>query len=287
MNAIEIRNLSKDLDNFTLNINKLDIKKGFITGFIGPNGSGKTTTIKLIMNMLNKDNGTIKIFDKEYKLDDTSIKEIIGYVGDIPGYMKEVKFKDIKKSIAPFYKNWDENLYNYYLKKFDINENKVYKESSKGQQKKFELIITLAHHPKLIIMDEPTANLDPIVRNEFVEVLQEHMDKDGVTVFYSTHITSDLDRVGDYLVFIYKGKIILSSDKESILENHRIIRGSKELLDDETKKYLISYNKNSFGFDGLTDNYKEAFEIFGQEVVYDKANLEDILMYYTREGRND
>jgi len=287
MNAIEIRNLSKDLDNFTLNIDKLDIKKGFITGFIGPNGSGKTTTIKLIMNMLNKDNGTIKIFDKEYKLDDTSIKEIIGYVGDIPGYMKEVKFKDIKKSIAPFYKNWDENLYNYYLKKFDINENKVYKESSKGQQKKFELIITLAHHPKLIIMDEPTANLDPIVRNEFVEVLQEHMDKDGVTVFYSTHITSDLDKVGDYLVFIYKGKIILSSDKESILENHRIIKGGKELLDDETKKYLISYNKNSFGFDGLTDNYKEAFEIFGEEVVYDKANLEDILMYYTRGGRND
>ena len=287
MNAIEIRNLSKDLDNFTLNIENLDIKKGFITGFIGPNGSGKTTTIKLIMNMLNKDNGTIKIFDEEYKLDDTSIKEIIGYVGDIPGYMKEVKFKDIKKSIAPFYKNWDENLYNYYLKKFDINENKVYKESSKGQQKKFELIITLAHHPKLIIMDEPTANLDPIVRNEFVEVLQEHMDKDGVTVFYSTHITSDLDKVGDYLVFIYKGKIILSSDKESILENHRIIKGGKELLDDETKKYLISYNKNSFGFDGLTDNYKEAFEIFGEEVVYDKANLEDILMYYTRGGRND
>ena len=100
MNAIEIRNLSKNLDSFTLNIDKLDIKKGFITGFIGPNGSGKTTTIKLIMNMLKKDNGTIKIFDKEYLVDNTSIKEMIGYVGDIPGYMKEVKFKDIKKSIT-------------------------------------------------------------------------------------------------------------------------------------------------------------------------------------------
>ena len=223
MNAIEIRHLSKNLDNFTLNIDNLDIKKGFITGFIGPNGSGKTTTIKLIMNMLKKDNGTIKIFDKEYLVDNTSIKEMIGYVGDIPGYMKEVKFKDIKKSIAPFYKNWDEDLYNYYLNKFDINENKVYKESSKGQQKKFELIITLAHHPKLIIMDEPTANLDPLVRNEFMEVLQEHIAKDGVTVFYSTHITSDLDKVGDYLVFIYKGKIILkvvpwpSTDSKVIL----------------------------------------------------------------------
>lgn len=282
MNAIEIRNLSKTLDGFTLSIDKLDIKKGFITGFIGPNGSGKTTTIKLIMNMLNRDNGTIKVFDKEYKIDDLSIKETIGYVGDISGYMKEAKLKDIKKNIALFYKNWDESLYKYYLNKFNIDENKIYKELSKGQQKKFELIMALCHHPKLIIMDEPTANLDPIVRNEFIEVLQEHIEKDGVTVFYSTHITSDLDKVGDYLVFIYNGKIILSGDKESILESHRIIRGSKELLDDDTKKAFISYKESSFGFEGLTSNHKVAYEIFGEEVVYDKANLEDILMYYTR-----
>lgn len=282
MNAIEIRNLSKTLDRFTLSIDKLDIKKGFITGFIGPNGSGKTTTIKLIMNMLNKDNGTIKVFDREYKIDDLYIKETIGYVGDISGYMKEAKLKDIKKNIALFYKNWDESLYKYYLNKFNIDENKIYKELSKGQQKKFELIMALCHHPKLIIMDEPTANLDPIVRNEFIEVLQEHIDKDGVTVFYSTHITSDLDKVGDYLVFIYNGKIILSGDKESILESHRIIRGSKELLDDDTKKAFISYKESSFGFEGLTSNHKVAYEIFGEEVVYDKANLEDILMYYTR-----
>lgn len=282
MNAIEIRNLSKTLDGFTLSIDKLDIKKGFITGFIGPNGSGKTTTIKLIMNMLNKDNGTIKVFDREYKIDDLYIKETIGYVGDISGYMKEVKLKDIKKNIALFYKNWDESLYKYYLNKFNIDENKIYKELSKGQQKKFELIMALCHHPKLIIMDEPTANLDPIVRNEFIEVLQEHIEKDGVTVFYSTHITSDLDKVGDYLVFIYNGKIILNGDKESILESHRIIRGSKDLLDDDTKKAFISYKESSFGFEGLTSNYKVAYEIFGEEVVYDKANLEDILMYYTR-----
>ena len=282
MNAVEIRNLSKDLGDFKLNIDSIDIPKGFITGFIGPNGSGKTTTIKLIMNMLKKDSGTIKIFDKEYKDDDLAIKEQIGYVGDISGYMKESNLKDIKKNISLLYKNWDEKLYKYYLNKFNINEKKVYKELSKGQQKKFELIMTLCHHPKLIIMDEPTANLDPIVRNEFIEVLQEHMEKDGLTVFYSTHITSDLDKVGDYLVFIYKGKIILNGDKESILENYKIIRGSKELLDDDTKKYFISYQENSFGFDGLTFNYKTAYEIFGEEVVYDKANLEDIIMYYTR-----
>ena len=282
MNAIEIRNLSKTLDKFTLNIDSLDIQKGFLTGFIGPNGNGKTTTIKLIMNMLKKDTGTIKVFGKEYKTDDLSIKETIGYIGDISGYMKEVKLKEIKSTISSFYENWDDALYKHYLNKFNIDENKLYKECSKGQQKKFELIMTLCHHPKLLIMDEPTANLDPIVRNEFIEVLQEHIDKDGVTVFYSTHITSDLDKVCDYLVFIYDGKIILNGDKDSLLENHRIIRGNKDLLNDETKKYLISYKENSFGFDALTSNYKEAFDIFGEEVIYDKANLEDILMYYTR-----
>ncbi|WP_330362518.1 ABC transporter ATP-binding protein [[Clostridium] dakarense] len=257
-------------------------KKGFITGFIGPNGSGKTTTIKLIMNMLFKDSGSIKILDKEYKEDDISIKEVIGYVGDIPGYVNELKLIDIKKSICVFYKNWDEKLYKRYINQFKLDEKKVYKELSKGQQKKFELIMALSHHPKLIVMDEPTANLDPLVRNEFLDIIQEHIDKEEATVFYSTHITSDLDKVSDYLVFIYNGEVILRGDKESILENHKIIRGNKQLLDGDTKKELISFTENSFGFEGLTSNIKSAKEIFGEEVIYDKANLEDILMYYTR-----
>ncbi|HSQ88750.1 ABC transporter ATP-binding protein, partial [Romboutsia sp.] len=282
MNGIEIRNLNKNLNEFELSIDNLEIKKGFITGFIGPNGSGKTTTIKLIMNMLFKDSGSIKIFGKEYKVDDISKKEVIGYVGDIPGYVPESKLKDIKKGVSIFYKNWDEKLYKKYLEQFKLNENKPYKELSKGQQKKFELTMALSHHPKLIIMDEPTANLDPLVRNEFLEILQEHIEREEATVFYSTHITSDLDKVSDYLVFIYDGKIILQGEKDIILEKHRIIRGNRGLLDDDTKRELVSFNENSFGFDGLTSNVKSAYEIFGQEVVYDKANLEDILMYYTR-----
>ncbi len=282
MNAIEIKDLNKKLGDFELSIDNLEIKKGFISGFIGPNGSGKTTTIKLIMNMLFKDSGSINIFGKEYKDDDINTKEFIGYVSDSPGYVPEVKLKDIKKGISVFYKNWDEKLYQKYLQKFKLNENKIYKELSKGQQKKFELVMVLSHHPKLIIMDEPTANLDPLVRNEFLEILQEHIEKEEATVFYSTHITSDLDKVCDYLVFINDGKIILKGDKESILEKHSIIRGDKSLLDSETKKALISYNENSFGFDGLTNNVKNSHEIFGEEVVYDKPNLEDLLMYYTR-----
>ncbi|CEN84516.1 ABC transporter ATP-binding protein [Paraclostridium sordellii] len=283
MNAIEIRDLSKRLNEFELNIDKLDIKKGYITGFVGPNGSGKTTTIKLIMNMLFKDSGSIKIFEKENDIESLYIKEIIGYVGETPGYMQDSKLKAIKKGISCFYKNWNENIYKRYIKQFKLDENKKYKELSKGQQKKFELVMELSHNPKLIIMDEPTANLDPLVRNEFLDILQEHIEKEDATVFYSTHITSDLDKVADYLVFIFEGKVILYGDKESILENHKIIRGNKELLDIETKKELISYNENSFGFEGLAKNIKSAYEVFGEEVIYDNANLEDILMYYTKE----
>ena len=282
MSAIKIKNLSKDFKDFSLNIKELDIKEGYVTGFIGPNGSGKSTTIKLIMNMLKKDNGSIKILGKEYKECDLSIKEQIGYVGDYSGYLHDAKISIIKKNISRFYKNWDEELYKKYINKFKLDEKKTYKELSKGQKKQFELAIVLSHHPKVIIMDEPTANLDPLVRNEFLEILQERIEVDDASVFYSTHITSDLDKVGDYLVFIYKGKIILEGDKYSILEEHRIVRGKKELLNNETKEIFISISENSFGFEGLVRNKKEAYEIFGEEVVYDKPNLEDILTFYTR-----
>lgn len=282
MNAIEIKNLRKSLGNFSLKIDDLKVPEGFVTGFIGPNGSGKTTTIKLIMNMINKDQGTIKMWGKDYKINDLTIKEKIGYVGEFSGYLHEAKVKKIKKSISSFYKNWDEKLYEKYMTKLNLNEDKVYKDLSKGQQKKFEIVMAISHHPKLIIMDEPTANLDPLVRNEVLEILQERIEEDNATVFFSTHITSDLDKIGDYIVFIYKGAIFLSDTKDNILENHIIVKGKKELLEDETKKIFISIDENTFGFKGLVNNKNKAYEIFGEEVLYDKPNLEDILTYYTR-----
>ena len=282
MNAIEIKNLRKDFDNFSLKIEDLKIPEGFVTGFIGSNGSGKTTTIKLILNMLRKDNGSIKLFGKEYKGDDLSVKEHLGVVSEFNGYLQESKLRSIKKSLSVFYKNWDEKLYKRYMKEFELNENKVYKELSKGQQKKFEIIMTLSHRPKIIIMDEPTANLDPLVRNEVLEMLQERIEEDNATVFFSTHITSDLDKIGDYLVFIYKGKIFLADDKDNTLQNHVIVKGKNEFLQMDTEEIFISVNKNSFGFEGLVKNREKAYELFGEEVVYDKPNLEDILTYYTR-----
>ena len=141
--------------------------------------------------------------------------------------------------------------------------------------------MALATKPKVLIMDEPTANLDPVVRNEFLEVLQEQMEEEENTVFYSTHITSDLEKCADYIIFIYKGQVILQGEKDYILETHSIVKGKKELLDEDTKNVLISVKSTGYNFEGLTNNKKNAFDIFGNEVIYERANLEDIMLYYT------
>ncbi|MDR1773675.1 MAG: ABC transporter ATP-binding protein [Clostridioides sp.] len=280
MDAIKIENLIKEYEGFNLNIESLNIKKGFITGFIGPNGSGKTTTIKLILNMINKDAGSVSIFGKEYLQDDLSIKSKIGFVGTKSGFFQELKLKDIKKTISRFYENWDDALYNSYIKEFGLNENKKYNQLSTGQQKQFELTMVLSYHPKLIILDEPTMNLDPLIRNRILEILQETIEKDDATVFFSTHITSDLDKIGDYVVFLYDGRVLLTGEKDELIENHCIVKGKSEFFTEDTKKCLVFGKESKYGFEGLARDKKEAMNVFGEEVVYEKPNLEDLLMYY-------
>lgn len=281
MNSIEISNLQKNYKNFSLTIDELNIKTGFITGFIGPNGSGKTTTIKSLFGLIKPDFGKIKIFNTDITKD-TKTKEDIAYVGDESGFLEESKLSSIHKIISKFYPNWDEELYKKYIKKFKINEFKNYKDLSKGQKKQFELIMALSHHPRLLIMDEPTSSLDPIIRNEFLELIQEHMEIDNMTVFYSTHITTDLDKCADYIVMIYNGKILLKGEKDNILNNHVIVKSKKDLIDNSIKKHFISLKENAFGFEGLVSNRKKAYELFGEEAIYEKCSLEDILLYYTR-----
>lgn len=281
MNSIEIRNLQKNYKNFSLNIDNLDIPEGYITGFIGPNGSGKTTTIKALLGMVKPDSGQIKILNSNINKD-TKTKENIAYVGDESGFLEESKLSNLHKIISKFYPNWDESLYKNYLTKFNIDESKLYKDLSKGQKKQFELIMALCHHPKLLIMDEPTSSLDPIIRNEFLELMQDHIEMDNMTVFYSTHITTDLDKSADYMVMVYNGKILLQGEKDYILDNHVLVKSKKALIDNTIKKQFISLKENAFGFEGLISNKKKAYELFGNEAIYEKCTLEDLLLYYTR-----
>lgn len=279
MNVIEINNLKKSMGDFKLNIGKLEIKEGFVTGIIGTNGAGKTTLMKLIMNILNQEDGSIKIFGEDFNKDKKHIKELIGYLGHDTLYPEDFTLEDIKSTIGIFYKNWDEKLFNYYTEEFDLNLNDKYKDLSKGLKVKFDLLMTLSYHPKLIILDEPTANLDPIFRSEFLQVLQLQMEKDLSTVLYCTHITSDLDKIGDYFVVMDKGKIIFNEDSENIRNNYTIVKGAKELLNEETEKVFQQIVENKFGFRGISNNKKDAQDIFGKEVLYEIPKIEDILIF--------
>lgn len=279
MNVIEINNLKKSMGDFKLNIEKLEIKEGFVTGIIGTNGAGKTTLMKLIMNILNQEEGSIKIFGEDFNKDKKHIKELIGYLGHDTLYPEDFTLEDIKSTIGIFYKNWDEKLFNYYTEEFDLNLNDKYKDLSKGLKVKFDLLMILSYHPKLIILDEPTANLDPIFRSEFLQVLQLQMEKDLSTVLYCTHITSDLDKIGDYFVVMDKGEIIFNEDSENIRNNYTIVKGAKELLNEETKKVFQQIVENKFGFRGISNNKKDAQDIFGKEVLYEIPKIEDILIF--------
>lgn len=278
MNAVEIKNLEKSMGDFKLHIDSLEIKEGFVTGIIGRNGAGKTTLMKLIMNILNQDYGKIKIFGEDFDKNKKHIKELIGYLGHETLYPVDFTLEDIKSSISIFYKNWDEKLFRDYIEDFNLNLQEKYKNLSKGQKVKFDLAMILSYHPKLIILDEPTANLDPIFRGEFLQVLQLQMEKDLSTLIYCTHITSDLDKIGDYFIAMDKGKIIFNEDIENIRNNYVIVKGRKELLNEETEEVFQYVTENEFGFRGISNNKIEVQDVFGEEVLYERPKMEDILI---------
>lgn len=282
MNIIEFNQVKKQMGNFVLDIPKLEIKQGYITGFIGQNGAGKTTTIKLIMDLLNVDAGDIKVCGKSMKKNPHELKNIIGYVGEPSGYIEECSVKDIKKMMSPFYSNWDEALYQKYVKRFDLDINKKVKHLSQGQNKQLALTMALAKRPKLIVLDEPTANLDPIVRNYILSVLMEHMQDEEVSVFYSTHITTDLEKASDYIVYIQNGKILFNESRELLQEDYYMVKGPKKLLTHENRISLIGCDENKFNFEGLTSHYEEAHKLFGNEAIYERASIEDIMICVER-----
>lgn len=283
MEAIKFTGIQKKLGDFTLDIPKFSINKGYITGFIGENGAGKTTTIKLIMDMLVPDKGNIYVLGKDIRKE-PKIKMNIGYVGEPTGYPEESKLKHIKMLYAPFYEAWDERLFSKYVKGFGIHLDKKYKELSTGQKKQFALVMALAHRPELVILDEPTSGLDPVVRNEILELLMEHMQNEEVSIFYSTHITSDLEEAGDYISYIRDGKIEFSIEKETLLETYCIVKGPKRLFEKEIIAKCIGYRQNSMGGEALIKDKRFARELFGEEVRYEMPTIEDIMVFLSKKG---
>ena len=280
-NILEIKNLCKKYNGFELkNINIL-LPKGTIMGFIGENGAGKTTTIRAILNLLNNTTGEIKIFGLDNKVCEKQIKEDIGVVLDDSFFSDTITPKDINRIMKNIYKNWEENIYNKYLEKFKLPNNKNIKEYSSGMKMKLKLAVALSHNAKLLILDEPTSGLDPIARSEILEIFQEFIQDEDNSIFVSSHITSDLEHVADYITFINNGEIILSEEKDELLDNYGIARCSKEQFDKIDKKDFIKYQKNKYEYELLVKNKTEFNKKYNVEIM-DKPTIDDIMLIYIK-----
>ncbi|WP_170138903.1 ABC transporter ATP-binding protein [Oceanobacillus chungangensis] len=280
MNTVEFHNVTKSRKDFSIKNLSFTIPQGFITGFIGPNGSGKTTTIQMMMNLLHIDEGDIRLFGTNHK--NQHVKQKIGFVYDDLYMYEEFNIRKIKSFIAPLYETWNEELFQKYLVKFELPTGKKIKKFSKGMKMKCSLLFALSHEAEFIIMDEPTSGLDPIFRRELLDHIQELMLKENQTIFLSSHITADLDRIADYIIFIYQGKIMLQKSMEEIQNLFYIIKGKSDLIDADTKELFIGIKQTSLGFEALFEGELSLFDAFGDEIVAEKATLEDIMYYMTR-----
>ena len=249
-------------------------------GFIGRNGAGKTTTLKALLNYVHADSGTIKFFGENFSDNEFLIKQKIGFVSGGVNYYPKKKLKTITEVTKRFYEKWDETAYESYLERFHLDPEKKVDELSEGMKVKYQLALALSHHAKLLIFDEPTSGLDPVSRDDLLDLFITLVEENHVSILFSTHITSDLEKCASNITYIKNGEIIASMDKKSFLDGYRIVKGSSEKLTGAISKKLISFKKHADGFCGLV--HTENLPIDGDVEIL-LADLESIMIYIEKE----
>lgn len=279
--TLELKGVGKNFPNFRLNNISLSLPKGYIMGLVVPNGAGKTTTIQLILNMLEKDAGEILVFDKDNVKDERAVKQDMGVVFDTTFYVDTWTVQDTEKAVSIFYENWNHDVFANIIGRFDLTGNKKVKELSRGMQMKLMLACAFSHDAKLLILDEPTSGLDPATRDEFLEILQEYIKDGERSVLFSTHITSDLEKVADYITLLNRGSMIYTGSMENLLNSYRIIKGKTRELTAELNRDIIGLRKTEMGFEGLIDTTK-AMQY--DHCILDPASIDDIVICISRGG---
>jgi ABC-2 type transport system ATP-binding protein len=284
-NLLEIENARKTYESFRLDGVSLTLPPGFIMGMIGPNGAGKTTLIKLIMNAVRQDGGTIRLFGSDNHIHAETARKRIGFVQDEPTFYGHLTLASMKSIIAGFYPNWDEKAFQRLVDRFDLPLSKRVMALSRGMTTKFALSLALSHHAELLILDEPTTGLDPASRRELLTIMAEYIEVGTRSVLFSTHITSDLERVADFITLIQAGKLVFSSEKDQILGNWALIKGDKHLLNDTAREHLEGWREGEHGFEALTSRGAGVRKFFDGDVLVETASLEDIMFYTTPRHR--
>jgi ABC-2 type transport system ATP-binding protein len=285
-NILEISGLNKSYGNFSLQDISFSLPEGCITGFIGINGAGKTTTLRTILGLTSKLSGDIRLFGMDMKTNEKQIKERIGIVLDGGGFYDDLSLAEMKGIVASAYKSWDELTYRIYLDRFSLNPKQKINELSKGMRMKYALALALSHKAELLIMDEPTSGLDPLIRSQLLDILKEFMANGGRGVFFSTHITSDLDKIADMLILIDNGKIIFQEEKDILLDSYRIVKGDLKDLTKDRENLFRNLSKTAFGFTGIT-NQLEAVKKAIPDAIIERTKIEDVMLCNIKGGKND
>lgn len=285
-NAIEIKNLTKRYDGFTLDNISFSVPKGSIMGFIGQNGAGKSTTINTILNIIKADSGEIRVFGKDTRTADVQIKQDIAAVFDELPFHEQLNAKALDKILRRVFKRWNSEVFFGYLERFQLPVKKKFGQFSKGMKMKLQIAAALSHDAKLLIMDEATTGLDPVVRNEILDIFLEFLQNEEHSILMSSHITSDLEKIADSVTFIDKGRLLLTGYKDDILESHGVIKCSKEDYENIGEGDIISARISDFGVEAMVSDKKAVSRKYSGLVI-DPTTLEEIMLFYVNRDKKE
>ena len=281
MDAIlQVNNLTKHYPSFTLDHVSFDLPKGAIMGLIGENGAGKSTTINAILNLIHKDEGSVTFWGEELS-SSKQLKEDIGVVCDGINFYETLTPAKVAKISAAAYRQWDESLFQDYMKRFKLPTDKEIKALSKGMKMKLSIAVALSHHPKLLILDEATSGLDPVMRDEILDVFMDFVQDEEHSIIMSSHISTDLEKIADYITFIHQGKVLFCKSKDELRYNYGIIRCGAALFNAIEKEDILTYRKDDYQWNVLVADKEKARKKYKNAVV-DDATIDDILLLYVK-----
>ncbi len=263
MNALEVNDLCKAYQAFTLDNISFELPSGCIMGLVGENGAGKSTTIKLILNMIKRDRGTVKLLGKDNRDNFVDIAEDLGVVLDEVGFAEVLNSVQVGKIMSKTFKNWNQKVYEEYLDRFSLPRKKKFKNYSKGMKMKLGIAVALSHDPKLLVLDEATSGLDPVVRDDFMDIVTEFTRDEGHSVLMSSHIVRDLEKVCDYIAFLNDGKLLLCEEKDRLYEKYCVIHCSKETFSELDNNAFLGKKESPYGIEAIADRSRipSSFEV--------------------------
>lgn len=275
--VLEVTGLNKSYKAFSLQDVSFTVPEGCITGFIGANGAGKSTTIKSLLRLIRTEGGSIRFWGMELSEHEQEIKDRLGVVLDEGAFYESLTMREMKSILAPAYSRWSDADYRQYMERFRLDPKQKISTLSKGMRAKFALVLALSHNADLLIMDEPTSGLDPLVRREVMDILLDFMKQEGKSVFLSTHITSDLDRIADLLILIDSGKIVFQQDKDELLDKHKLVKGGT--LPPEQRALFLSLREGGYGYEGISRDAEQVRRACPDAVI-ERATVEEIMLAY-------